>query len=503
MLVNIRPHRLDPLAHQPELHPLPRTVTTTTAPPGSPDHRCYLGPRILLRQRYAEPPPAGHRKFCLLTKWALQRFGVETLVHSVCPHSAEKPFVHHWVCDVELDHVPDGDIREESFRLEVRRGRVTTVLIRAPTCWGALHALTTLKQYIRVEITQPKQTSCYADSPIVIEDAPIHLHRGAMVNTVTNFLPLPKMRQTVNLLAYFKMNVLHWQLGTSQGSRITDSVHESAAYTPQDVEHMLVYAHRRGVDILLEYDPPHRSPDNYLHKLQHLHRHLHYTCPYKHLGGTDGAHPGHEHVLRLARQPSDPDQLAQVCMDQVQPLAERAEAEHNPLDQEALRGMFRRHWAATAEQADRTKYVLWHKAYTHQPEVVVQCNEHELLNDHTLMIVSPTAWHIGDGTEPTLETVRRTTLPTNPHVVGGEICFWNPWSPSLTTLLAPAAHALWCGRPLEPEIRLEGLASYANRLWLPLAPPIGHAMDLRDSESIARTAEEAQAVAAAKKSGVQ
>ncbi len=515
--------RYDTLEHHPQLHPICRHITPLGSPEGEDGAagttRCLFGSRILFRQRYISPAPAGQPlpRTCLVTKWAVQRLGAEMLQHSRCPHSASEPFLHHWVCEVELERpAEDGVKDDESYRLEVRSGPVTTVLIRAATCWGAVHAITTLKQHLRVEVDpQTKNSTCSVDSPLVFEDGPVHRHRGAMVDCVQSFLPLPKLRQLVNLLAYFKMNVLHWQLGTSAGTRLTEDVHDASGYTTQDVEHMLIYAHRRGVEIMIEFDPPYHSNDDYLRQIKELYYRLHYTYPCIHLGGMGGHHAGHKHVISGAQQPDDIDRAADICMEHMQPFFDdhpgNVDGKPPPFtvrDKKTMRDMFRHHWTSKIDQAKRKTFAVWRQAYHHQPGVVAQCNENNMLSDHTGMILSPTGWHVdrpdqeAAASQHRSEAVQRTTLPINPHVIGGEICFWNPWTPSLTTLLAYAAHTLWCGSPLADEgaAELQGLAGYANRRWPPLAPPAGHAMDLRDAEGISRQFQEAQAKLEAKKS---
>jgi hexosaminidase len=49
-----------------------------------------------------------------------------------------------------------------------------------------------------------------------LSDAPIFRHRGLMLDTARNFLPLYAMKRTLDAMAASKLNVLHWHATDSQ-----------------------------------------------------------------------------------------------------------------------------------------------------------------------------------------------------------------------------------------------------------------------------------------------
>ena len=133
-MVHTRPNMREAIEHRPNtshILPTPQTLRRDS------QEQCILGTHV----KYTQKQPAKVNGLpCLLSKWALQRLCSDMLSHSACPREETKPFKHHWVCEVDLQHGAEGESlrpKKEGYRLEVRAGPPTTVRIWADTCWGS------------------------------------------------------------------------------------------------------------------------------------------------------------------------------------------------------------------------------------------------------------------------------------------------------------------------------------------------------------------------------
>ena len=155
---------------------------------------------------------------------------------------------------------------DESYTLDIPDGNNvhhSTVLIRATTYYGALHALETLSQLISFNFT----TSTYhiQHTPWSIQDQPRYPHRGLMVDTSRHYQTMAVLRQVIDSMAYSKYNVFHWHLSDTQSFPYQSDVLPllaNAAYSADeryctaDVVNIVEYARQRGVRVMMEFDIP-------------------------------------------------------------------------------------------------------------------------------------------------------------------------------------------------------------------------------------------------------
>lgn len=95
------------------------------------------------------------------------------------------------------------------------------VEIQADTVFGARHALETTTQLV-AKYHEPYSDSTVVSSGLVmvssakIIDKPVYAHRGLLLDTARNYLPIRAIKKQIDGLAASKMNVLHWHATDSQ-----------------------------------------------------------------------------------------------------------------------------------------------------------------------------------------------------------------------------------------------------------------------------------------------
>lgn len=139
---------------------------------------------------------------------------------------------------------------------------------------GVLYGLSTLVQLL----PDPESEACVeANFPLVIiQDAPRFDHRGLLLDCARHFMTTDFVKRTIDHLAFYKMNVLHWHLTEDQGWRIQikafPQLTEHGAwrddgnggtyggfYTQDEIREVVAYAAERGVRVIPEIELPGHS----------------------------------------------------------------------------------------------------------------------------------------------------------------------------------------------------------------------------------------------------
>lgn len=149
---------------------------------------------------------------------------------------------------------------DESYKLVISNKQVR---ITSETYFGARHGLETLSQLISYD---ELRDSLQMHGSALIEDAPLYIHRGLLIDTSRNYFHLDILKGIVDAMSYNKMNVFHWHISDSHSFPLhLKSVPELAqygAYSPaktysaDDVRHLVEYARIRGVKVVPEFDAP-------------------------------------------------------------------------------------------------------------------------------------------------------------------------------------------------------------------------------------------------------
>lgn len=170
---------------------------------------------------------------------------------------------------IVLDAGGPADLDSEGYTLESGR---TGILLRGHGAEGLFRGVQTLRQLLppKVESTTPRHGPWRVPA-VRIEDAPRFTWRGAMLDVARHFFGVDTVEQYIDLLAMYKINMLHLHLSDDQGWRIAiDSWPRLATYggstevgggpggyyTKAEYEHIVAYAKARYIEVVPEIDSP-------------------------------------------------------------------------------------------------------------------------------------------------------------------------------------------------------------------------------------------------------
>jgi hexosaminidase len=147
--------------------------------------------------------------------------------------------------------------------------------ILASTAAGLFYGTQTLRQLlpapVEAEQNELRMVSAWTLPPGRIIDHPRFAWRGAMLDVARHFFTVHEVKETIDLLALYKLNTLHLHLSDDQGWRIAiDSWpnltivggstevggHPGGFYTKQDYASIVRYAQDRFITIVPEIDMP-------------------------------------------------------------------------------------------------------------------------------------------------------------------------------------------------------------------------------------------------------
>lgn len=160
------------------------------------------------------------------------------------------------------------NLPEEGYRLHVVDQRIE---ISASTEKGLFYGLQTLLQLAKWD----GHKKAVKISRVDIEDAPRFGWRGLMLDVSRTFMPVPLVKRYIDLMAAYKLNVLHFHLTDDQGwrieikkyprlttvgSRFAPEFNEMGGYyTQKDIRDLVAYAALRNVTIVPEIEFPGHS----------------------------------------------------------------------------------------------------------------------------------------------------------------------------------------------------------------------------------------------------
>ncbi len=145
-----------------------------------------------------------------------------------------------------VDSVPDLN-DDYSYSLDISGDGLK---IEASSDWGAITACSTVRQLI----SDGHLPYCR------IADRPRYAWRGLMIDTVRHFMSIATLKSTIEVMAYFRLNVLHLHLTDDQAFRFRGKDHPELAsnqcYEVEELRELVEFAADRAVRIVPEIDVP-------------------------------------------------------------------------------------------------------------------------------------------------------------------------------------------------------------------------------------------------------
>ncbi len=148
------------------------------------------------------------------------------------------------------------------------------IWIEAQDAEGMVHGLFSLVQMVPVAASH-SQAQPFELEAWYISDAPKFQHRGLLLDCGRHFMSVQKIKETLDVMAMYKLNVLHWHLTEDQGWRIEikkypkltsvgayrmeNGVKYGGFYTQEQIKDIVGYASRLGISVIPEIELPGHS----------------------------------------------------------------------------------------------------------------------------------------------------------------------------------------------------------------------------------------------------
>ena len=161
------------------------------------------------------------------------------------------------------------ELGKEGYHLKINKDKL---VICANKPAGVFRGIQTLRQLLPAEIeAQTKQNVPWIVPAGMIEDKPEYAYRGAMLDVARHFFKVEDVKRYIDLIAAYKMNILHLHLADDQGWRIQIKSWpdltkiggstkvgggKGGYYTQKQYKEIVRYAQDRYITIVPEIDMP-------------------------------------------------------------------------------------------------------------------------------------------------------------------------------------------------------------------------------------------------------
>lgn len=133
----------------------------------------------------------------------------------------------------ELDESPLSVHVNQSYEIQ---SIGSSLLIRAPTVWGALYGLETVVQLFG---RSPATNNLIVTGlPLHIIDAPAMPWRGLLLDTARHFYSVPVIEKVLDGMAMVKLNVFHWHIIDDQVWRAVRMPRENVVQIGTNLAHL-------------------------------------------------------------------------------------------------------------------------------------------------------------------------------------------------------------------------------------------------------------------------
>ncbi len=159
---------------------------------------------------------------------------------------------------VKIELIASAD-KNEAYELKVSPNNI---LIKASTQHGVFNAMQTLQQLARNGQTI---------DAVEIQDAPAFAWRGYMIDVGRNYLSMDLLKQQINIMAKYKLNVFHfhatediaWRIAIKQYPQLTAPEYmlrnKGMYYSEADIKELIAYCKARNILFVPEIDMPGHS----------------------------------------------------------------------------------------------------------------------------------------------------------------------------------------------------------------------------------------------------
>jgi hexosaminidase len=162
----------------------------------------------------------------------------------------------------------DGD-RKEGYELTVG---TEGIIISANSPEGVFRGIQTLRQLLPAAIeSSEKKEGPWNVPTCTVKDYPVYSYRGAMLDVARHFFGVNDVKRFIDLIAAYKMNILHLHLSDDQGWRIEIKAWPALTgigsktqvgggkggfYTQEEYRELVQYAADRYITVVPEIDMP-------------------------------------------------------------------------------------------------------------------------------------------------------------------------------------------------------------------------------------------------------
>jgi len=160
---------------------------------------------------------------------------------------------------------------EEAYELYISPEKI---VLKANSAAGCMRGIQTLRQLRPPEFHQPNNNQHAWGLPCLeIKDAPRFPWRGMLLDCSRHFMTVDFVKRYIDLLAFYKMNTLHWHITEDQGWRLAvdafpkltevgawrdDSTggQYGGFYSKEQVKEIVAYASERHIQVVPEIELP-------------------------------------------------------------------------------------------------------------------------------------------------------------------------------------------------------------------------------------------------------
>ena len=160
---------------------------------------------------------------------------------------------------IELQVNPSSNMPEEAYTLKVTESKI---LLSAKTTHGIFNGIQTLRQLMRDGVMID---ACE------IADLPAFAWRGYMIDVGRNYMSMKLLKQQIDVMAMYKLNIFHfhatediaWRIAIKQYPQLTEPEtmlrNKGMYYTEAEIKELIAYCKERYITFVPEIDMPGHS----------------------------------------------------------------------------------------------------------------------------------------------------------------------------------------------------------------------------------------------------